>query len=676
MDTAITLNISRLAKRREELMKKRIEKKQSEKNEQDAYEKLEHARRLELVIRNQEENSEATSLTDMEEEKGKEKCEELSVDTIVEQNTESPKSITLSHEEFSTLYNQFRKTFTDQLKSKKTKRYIFEDYDAAGTMDESVYFSIISQSNTFLRIAFEGRRANLHEIRQNERNQDTKFSNFAVGIFVMLKHLGKRLQEIAAPYRVLKMKVQEDLQICEITNTLKNYTIAFPVKVMFFSQGDAHHYLFIAPGYDVFEFVSPVLLPNLGTEEFTTNNCLNMFYEKNPYFYSHEKDKICQLINRCTITPKTLKEITEAPLKLTKIVLLMCEKVRFKHTWSEAVIFSFIMRCIIKKRKKDKEARMRKLKFAFLNWCTSLIEDVKYRRSCATKLVLWIKRIRLSDSLIRHSMVLKSERNYKFIKSLRKVCEWKITIIDFGPIDDSKPWERFFIKPVWYSSLQTYSKLLNKPKLSFAVNFESELIKVIDPFNIAEMDQVKDFDLNMKTFGAQAFPDKVSDSNVNAHVKSIKGKESGKKEEEGKKEKEKTPIITSKERNNQSKWHGFNRNNCLRNLIFATGETLDILEINVQSRKDDNYLRVKKCIGAICQITKSKQYIKFCRSLYGKNKSGGRENIEEFYKCFGNKQEFDLQDALAEVCLFSNICKNKWFLHVLNNIESYGEKQC
>jgi hypothetical protein len=239
---------------------------------------------------------------------------------------------------------------------------------------------------------------------------------------------------------------------------LNNYAIAFPVKIMFFSRGDEYHYLFIAPGYDVFELETPVQMPNLGTSDFTTNTCLNLFFEKDADFYLYQKAEICKLINRCTITPKSLQEIREAPLKLTKTVIMMCTKVRFKVTIAEKSIFAFMMGVYVNKKIKERLRKKIVMKSKFKYWARTLINYVNFLHKKSVTIQKWYNRLKSCREIIIHANLLKYQYKLQRDINITKICQWKNMIASVKPTTESLPWERFFLKPVWYSSMKRFCK--------------------------------------------------------------------------------------------------------------------------------------------------------------------------------------------------------------------------
>jgi len=119
----------------------------------------------------------------------------------------------------------------------------------------------------------------------------------------------------------------------------------------------------------------------------------------------------------------------------------------------------------------------------------------------------------------------------------------------------------------------------------------------------------------------------------------------------------------------KKKWWGFNNNDSLKRLILAVGETLDILRLQRVQFRTDNYWRVKECIGKICEITQSRQYIKFCRTQSETTSFGSSESQAQFLACYAPGKTDNLT-YLKEAVRLSKICKNKWSIYLINNFKS------
>lgn len=556
---------------------------------------------------------------------------------------------------FNSSFKSFTDTFTTCLKTKKTKRYLFEAYDINHEMEYSTYLQVISNANTYINFSQFNGKSKINVKQENKNNTTTEYSKFGNGIASLIQLILKKLLAMKMPYKRLKVAVQKDAQILEWTSLLINIVTAFPVKTMYFEYNDERHYLFILPGYDILELEVPILLPNLTSSEFTTNTCFNMFYEKTDFYYSHEKVYICQLMNRCTLPLATYEDLKEVPIKLNKVVLAMCERVKGIIDNAEKTIFAFM--CKVKVQSSIRQRRCKNLlsKSKFIYWSRGFIKYTHFLQQQASTITGFFK-----------TQLKRYKRKYNTKRKLIECLSRKF-LLSFDSYNERLPWLRFREIPIWFDSCMTFTLLQAALHLKESnEKKEKEMNEILNKtYMVSNLEETKKDTEESEKNGKEKDSMKIitksfEESATNELQFKYQSFSKGYKFE-------KNPNIlvqTTKEL-----WFGFKRNEMLNNLIISVGETLDILEIVNVEWLNDNCKRVKSCLGKICAITKSKQYIKFCRHHSRTRKLRKNENIFEFYKCFGNCLEFDLDDALKEICLFSQICQNKWFIFALNNVD-------
>jgi hypothetical protein len=118
----------------------------------------------------------------------------------------------------------------------------------------------------------------------------------------------------------------------------------------------------------------------------------------------------------------------------------------------------------------------------------------------------------------------------------------------------------------------------------------------------------------------------------------------------------------------RERWFGFRINDTLKNLLLTVGETLDILEItDVTDEKD--FMRVKLCLRELCVITRSRQYIWFCRQKAGpRNLKKNKNQICDFAKCFLIGLDKTLANFMKEVTCFSLMTGTSSHIFAHNNV--------
>jgi hypothetical protein len=127
-------------------------------------------------------------------------------------------------------------------------------------------------------------------------------------------------------------------------------------------------------------------------------------------------------------------------------------------------------------------------------------------------------------------------------------------------------------------------------------------------------------------------------------------------------------MVRSQLKQFNERWFGFRINDTLKNLLLTVGETLDILKITDVTEERD-FIRVKLCLRELCVITRSRQYIWFCRQKAGpRNLKENKDQICDFAKCFLIGLDKTLANFMKEVTCFSLMTGTSSHIFAHNNV--------
>jgi hypothetical protein len=135
----------------------------------------------------------------------------------------------------------------------------------------------------------------------------------------------------------------------------------------------------------------------------------------------------------------------------------------------------------------------------------------------------------------------------------------------------------------------------------------------------------------------------------------------------------KSHIKLSHTYNNKDRWFGFHRNDCLNNLVIASGFDVALLEIKLKYSFTE-FMEVLKCLAEICSSTKTFQFVKLCRSLSGNTHKDNtiRDFIQGFCWMFKSVNKGRFLQMVQLFCKSTN--NHKFMLYVTNNVDAIIKK--